>query len=133
MLVAFALVLTMNRLTVMMSIAGVFLAASYPYLKRYTYLPQVFPGMAFGWGILMAFAAIRGEVPPEAWLLYIANILWSTAVRHRVRDGRPRRRPAHGREVDRDPVRRHGLIAQGVLYALFDTRCSWSAGAPNSA
>ncbi|MEG2942369.1 MAG: UbiA family prenyltransferase, partial [Thermomonas sp.] len=51
MLVAFALVLTMNRLTIYMSVIGVVLAASYPYLKRYTYLPQVYLGMAFGWGI----------------------------------------------------------------------------------
>ncbi|MBM7093951.1 UbiA family prenyltransferase, partial [Streptomyces sp. S12] len=51
----------------------------YPYLKRYTHLPQVYLGMAFGWGIPMAFAAVRGEVPAVAWLLYVANILWSTA------------------------------------------------------
>src|SRR3546814_20574606 len=50
MLAAFALVLTMNRLTILMSFVGVALAASYPYLKRYTYLPQVYLGMAFGWG-----------------------------------------------------------------------------------
>ncbi|HEX2084036.1 MAG TPA: 4-hydroxybenzoate octaprenyltransferase [Xanthomonadaceae bacterium] len=79
MLVAFALVLTLNRLTVLLSVVGVFLAASYPYLKRYTYLPQVYLGMAFGWGIPMAFAALTGEVPPIAWVLYAANILWSTA------------------------------------------------------
>src|SRR3546814_2184414 len=79
MLAAFALVLTMNRLTILMSFVGVALAASYPYLKRYTYLPQVYLGMAFGWGIPMAFAAVQGTVPPVAWLLYGANILWSTA------------------------------------------------------
>src|SRR5690606_20066615 len=62
MLAAFALVLTMNRLTVLMSLVGVALAASYPYLKRYTYLPQVYLGMAFGWGIPMAFAAVQGTV-----------------------------------------------------------------------
>src|SRR3546814_2314188 len=79
MLAAFALVLTMNRLTILMSFVGVALAASYPYLKRYSYLPQVYLGMAFGWGIPMAFAAVQGTVPPVAWLLYGANILWSTA------------------------------------------------------
>jgi len=79
MLAAFALVLSLNRLTVLMSVVGVALAASYPYLKRYTHLPQVYLGMAFGWGIPMAFAAVRGEVPAVAWLLYSANILWSTA------------------------------------------------------
>ncbi len=79
MLTAFALVLTTNRLTVYLSLAGLFLAASYPYLKRYTHLPQVYLGLAFGWGIPMAFAAVQGTVPPLAWLLYVANILWATA------------------------------------------------------
>ena len=79
MLAAFALVLTLNRLAILMSVVGVLLAASYPYLKRYTYLPQVYLGMAFGWGIPMAFAAIQGSVPVLAWLLYLANILWATA------------------------------------------------------
>src|SRR5690606_28241759 len=79
MLVAFALVLTMNRLTIWLSFIGVVLAATYPYLKRYTYLPQVYLGLAFGWAIPMAFAAVQGEVPPLAWLLYVGNIFWTTA------------------------------------------------------
>ncbi|MEO5628826.1 MAG: 4-hydroxybenzoate octaprenyltransferase [Thermomonas sp.] len=79
MLVAFGLVLTLNRLTIYMSGVGVVLAASYPYLKRYTYLPQVYLGMAFGWGIPMAFAAITGKVPAITWVLYLANIFWATA------------------------------------------------------
>lgn len=79
MLVAFALVLTMNRLTIALSFVGLFLAATYPYLKRYTHLPQVYLGMSFGWAIPMAFAAVQGEVPAVAWLLYVANIVWSTA------------------------------------------------------
>ena len=79
MLLAFALVLTLNRLTILMSVVGVLLAASYPYLKRYTYLPQVYLGIAFGWGIPMAFAAVQGTVPPLAWLLFCANVLWATA------------------------------------------------------
>ena len=78
MLVAFGLVLLTNRLTVLLSIAGAFLAASYPYLKRYTYLPQVYLGMAFGWGIPMAFAATQETVPPLGWLLFLANLLWTT-------------------------------------------------------
>ena len=69
MLVAFALVLTLDALTIAMSVVGVLLAASYPYLKRYTHFPQVYLGLAFGWGIPMAFAAIRGHVPLEGWLL----------------------------------------------------------------
>ena len=117
MLVAFALVLTLNRLTIYLSFVGVVLAASYPYLKRYTYLPQVYLGMAFGWGIPMAFAAIQGEVPPVAWVLYVANIFWATAY------------DTWYAMVDRDDDIRMGakstailfgdmdLVAQGVLYA----------------
>ncbi|MDH5823268.1 4-hydroxybenzoate octaprenyltransferase [Luteimonas sp. RD2P54] len=118
MLVAFALVLTLNRLTVYLSVAGVLLAASYPYLKRYTYLPQVYLGLAFGWGIPMGFAAVQGEVPPVAWVLYVANIFWATAY------------DTWYAMVDRDDDLRAGakstailfgeldLAAQGVLYAL---------------
>ena len=121
MLVAFALVLSLNRLTVWLSFAGLFLAASYPYLKRYTYLPQVYLGMAFGWGIPMAFAAVQGKLPPLAWLLYAANILWSTAY------------DTWYAMVDRDDDIRAGskstailfgdldLVIQGILYALFFT------------
>jgi 4-hydroxybenzoate polyprenyltransferase len=118
MLVAFALVLTLNRLTVLLSVVGVVLAASYPYLKRYTYLPQVYLGMAFGWGIPMAFAALTGAVPPLAWVLYVANIFWATAY------------DTWYAMVDRDDDLRMGarstailfgeldLVAIGVLYAL---------------
>ena len=117
MLAAFALVLTLNRLAVWMSVVGVLLAASYPFLKRYTYLPQVYLGMAFGWGIPMAFAAVQGTVPPVAWLLYIGNILWATAY------------DTWYAMVDREDDLRMGskstailfgeldLVAQGVLYA----------------
>lgn len=79
MLVAFALVLTLNWQTIAMSVVAVLLAASYPYMKRYTHLPQVYLGLAFGWGIPMAFTAITGTVPAIGWLLLIANVLWSTA------------------------------------------------------
>ena len=118
MLVAFALVLTLNRLTVWLSFAGLVLAATYPYLKRHTYLPQVWLGMAFGWGIPMAFAAVQGTVPALAWLLYCANILWATAY------------DTWYAMVDREDDLRVGakstailfgdldLVAQGILYAL---------------
>ena len=76
---AFVLVLTLNRLTIAMSFAGAFLAASYPFLKRYTHLPQFYLGMAFGWGIPMAFAAQTGTVPGLAWILFAANVCWSVA------------------------------------------------------
>ena len=78
-LVAFALVLTLNRLTVWLSLAGAFLAATYPFLKRYTHLPQFYLGMAFGWGIPMAFAAQTGAVPGIAWMLFAANVCWAVA------------------------------------------------------
>lgn len=117
MLLAFALVLSLNQLAVYLSVVGLFLAASYPYLKRYTYFPQVYLGMSFGWGIPMAFAALTGGVPKLGWLLYIANIFWATAY------------DTWYAMVDRDDDIRMGskstavlfgemdLIAQGVLYA----------------
>lgn len=79
MLMAFGLVLLTNKLTVQLSVVGVFLAASYPYLKRHTYFPQVYLGLAFGWGIPMAFAAVQNKIPQQAWLLFMANVLWTTA------------------------------------------------------
>jgi 4-hydroxybenzoate polyprenyltransferase len=119
MLLAFGLVLLTNRLTVYLSFIGVVLAATYPYLKRHTYLPQVYLGLAFGWGIPMAFAAVQGTVPPLAWLLFCANVLWATAY------------DTWYAMVDRDDDIRAGakstailfgeadLVAQGVLYAMF--------------
>jgi 4-hydroxybenzoate polyprenyltransferase len=75
---AFLLVLLMNRLTILMSFAGVILAATYPFMKRYTHLPQVFLGAAFGWAVPMAFAAQTGSVPKVAWLLFISTVVWAT-------------------------------------------------------
>jgi 4-hydroxybenzoate polyprenyltransferase len=74
---AFLLVLLTNPLTIKLSFIGAALAALYPFTKRYTDLPQVVLGAAFGWSIPMAFAAIQNTVPPVGWLLFIANILWS--------------------------------------------------------
>lgn len=74
---AFLLVLTTNLTTVLLSVVGAALAVSYPFTKRYTHLPQFHLGLAFGWGIPMAFAAQTNEVPAVAWLLLIANVLWS--------------------------------------------------------
>jgi len=74
---AFLLVLTMNRLTIYLSFIGVGLAAIYPFMKRFTYLPQVVLGMAFGWAIPMAFAAQADGLPKVAWLMYVINIVWS--------------------------------------------------------
>jgi 4-hydroxybenzoate polyprenyltransferase len=76
-LLAFGLVLTLNWLTIQLSFAGVLLAAMYPFMKRYTHLPQVVLGLAFGWSIPMAFAAQTGNLPKLAWLMYVINVVWS--------------------------------------------------------
>ena len=78
-LIAFALVLTLNRLAILLSFAGAFLAATYPFLKRWTHLPQFYLGVAFGWGIPMAFAAQTGTLPPLTWVVLAANICWAVA------------------------------------------------------
>jgi 4-hydroxybenzoate polyprenyltransferase len=121
MLAAFLLVLTLDRFTVLLSFVGLLLAATYPYLKRHTYLPQVYLGMAFGWGIPMAFSAVQGTIPAVAWVLYATNILWSTAY------------DTWYAMVDRDDDLRAGakstailfgdldLVIQGLLYALVGT------------
>jgi 4-hydroxybenzoate polyprenyltransferase len=78
-LTALALVLTLNRLTLLLSLAGLPLAASYPFMKRFTYLPQVHLGIAFGWAVPMAFAAQTNSVPPIAWLIFTGVVLWAVA------------------------------------------------------
>lgn len=78
-LCAFGLVLLMNRLTIMMSLVGVVLAASYPFMKRFHFLPQVHLGAAFGWTVPMAFTAQANELTPVTWLLFFATVLWTTA------------------------------------------------------
>jgi len=74
--IALALVLQLNALTIKLAGAGLAWAIVYPFMKRYTYFPQVFLGFAFGWGIPMAFAATTGEVPRLAWLVFVANMIW---------------------------------------------------------
>ncbi|MCW8831222.1 MAG: 4-hydroxybenzoate octaprenyltransferase [Gammaproteobacteria bacterium] len=78
-LAAFGLVLLMNPLTIVMSLGGLVLAASYPFMKRHHYLPQVHLGAAFGWAVPMAYTAQTNELSPIAWLLFIATVLWTTA------------------------------------------------------
>lgn len=78
-LLAFALVLRLNALTVALSFVALFLAASYPFMKRITHLPQAYLGLAFGWAVPMAFAAETGSVPPTAWWLLLATVLWALA------------------------------------------------------
>ncbi|MDD5274731.1 MAG: 4-hydroxybenzoate octaprenyltransferase [Methylovulum sp.] len=76
-LTAFGLVLLMNARTILLSFIGAFLAASYPFMKRYTHLPQAYLGMAFGWAVPMAFAAQTGGIPGVAWVMYLAVMLWA--------------------------------------------------------
>ena len=78
-LIAFGLVLLMNWLTIALSFVALLLAGSYPFTKRYTHWPQAYLGIAFGWGIPMAFAAQTGSVPSLAWWLLVVNILWAIA------------------------------------------------------
>ena len=76
-LIAFSLVLLLNTFTIMLSFGGAFLAASYPFMKRYTHLPQAYLGIAFGWAVPMAFAAQTNTIPPVAWVMYLAVVLWA--------------------------------------------------------
>ncbi len=76
---AFLGVLLLNTLTTWLSLVAVVLAAIYPFMKRYTHMPQIFLGLAFGWGVPMAFAAETNAIPPEAWLLLAATVVWATA------------------------------------------------------
>jgi 4-hydroxybenzoate polyprenyltransferase len=78
-LLAFVLVLFTNWLTFGLSFAALFLAVIYPFTKRYTYMPQAFLGLAFGWAVPMAFAAETGSVPLVAWLILTGTVLWATA------------------------------------------------------
>jgi 4-hydroxybenzoate polyprenyltransferase len=105
---AFALVLTLNALTIALSVAGAALAASYPFMKRYTHLPQFYLGMAFGWGIPMAFAAQTGAVPALAWVLFAANVCWAVAY------------DTAYAMVDRDDDRRIGVKSTAILFGRAD-------------
>ena len=77
-LFAFMLVLLLNTFTIALSLVAVLLAAVYPFMKRFTYLPQLVLGMAFGWAIPMAFAAQTNALPAIVWWLFVANIIWTT-------------------------------------------------------
>jgi 4-hydroxybenzoate polyprenyltransferase len=76
-LCAFGLVLLLNTYTIMLSFIAAFLAASYPFMKRYTHLPQAYLGIAFGWAVPMSFSAQTDNIPAVAWIMYLAVILWA--------------------------------------------------------
>lgn len=73
------LLLFLNWQTALLAVVAVVLAASYPFMKRYTHLPQVVLGAAFSWGMVMSFMAIQGQLPLLVWLIYGANLLWTVA------------------------------------------------------
>lgn len=101
---AFILVLLTNTLTLLLSLGGLALACSYPFMKRYTHLPQVVLGAAFAWGIPMAFASVRNEVPAEAWLIYFTVLLWTVVY------------DTFYAMVDRDDDVRIGIKSTAVLF-----------------
>jgi 4-hydroxybenzoate polyprenyltransferase len=78
-LAAFSLVLFLNRVTIILAFVGLFLAVIYPFIKRISHFPQVFLGIAFGWGAIMAWSAVRNSIGAEAILIFVATIFWSTA------------------------------------------------------
>ena len=107
-LLSFALVLTLDRFTILLSFVGIVLAASYPFMKRYHYLPQVHLGAAFGWAVPMAYAAQTGSLPKMAWLLYSATIIWAVAY------------DTIYSMVDRDDDLRIGVKSTAILFGDFD-------------
>jgi 4-hydroxybenzoate polyprenyltransferase len=107
-LLAFVLVLFTNPLTIALSFAGAALAASYPFLKRYTHLPQFYLGAAFGWSIVLAFAARAHDVPLLAWILFAANVCWSVAY------------DTAYAMVDRDDDLRIGVKSTAILFGRYD-------------
>jgi 4-hydroxybenzoate polyprenyltransferase len=78
-LLSFALIMPLNTLTKQLSVAAVIVAGTYPYFKRFFAIPQAYLGIAFGFGIPMAFAAVQDQVPAAAWWLLLANVFWSVA------------------------------------------------------
>lgn len=107
-LVSFLLVLTLNWQTILLSVGALFLAATYPFMKRYTHLPQVVLGAAFSWSIPMAFMAILEHIPIWAWGLYLANVVWTVAY------------DTEYAMVDRDDDLKIGVKSTAVLFGQFD-------------
>jgi 4-hydroxybenzoate polyprenyltransferase len=107
-LIALLLILPLNTLTLLLSVPAVFLAASYPFTKRFLAIPQAYLGIAFGFGIPMAFAAQQGSVPLVAWLLLIANVFWAIAY------------DTEYAMVDRDDDIHLGLHSSALLFGKYD-------------
>ena len=107
-LIAFLLVLTLNLNTILLSFAGLGLASLYPFMKRYTYLPQFVLGAAYSWSIPMAFMAVNGTIPWWGWVLYVANLLWTVAY------------DTFYAMVDRDDDLKVGIKSTAILFGRFD-------------
>lgn len=108
--IAFGLVLTLSWATIQLSVVALLLAALYPFMKRYTHLPQVFLGAAFSWGMIMAFAEAYGEVDHIAWLLFMANLTWTVAY------------DTMYAMVDRDDDLKAGIKSTAILFGKHDKR-----------
>jgi 4-hydroxybenzoate polyprenyltransferase len=106
--IAFVLVLQTNQLTVLLSLAGAALAACYPFMKRFTHLPQVVLGVAFSWGIPMAFAAQLGELPSALWAIFCGNLLWIIAY------------DTQYAMADRDDDLLIGIKSSAILFGRYD-------------
>lgn len=109
-LVAFALVLTLSHYTIALSFVALILAASYPFMKRFTHFPQVVLGAAFSWGMIMAFAEEQGYIPLVAWLLFLANVLWTVAY------------DTMYAMVDRDDDLEIGVKSTAIIFGHYDKR-----------
>ena len=107
-LLAFLLILPLNNLTLLLSFPAIFLAASYPFTKRFFAIPQAYLGIAFGFGIPMAFAAQQSDVPPVAWLLLVANVFWAIAY------------DTEYAMVDRDDDIHLGIHSSALLFGKYD-------------
>lgn len=107
-LLAFLLVLTMNRMTILLSFGGLALAWVYPFMKRYTHLPQVVLGAAFGWAIPMGWAAVSESLPFVCWLVFLANICWAVAY------------DTQYAMVDRDDDLKIGVKSTAILFGRYD-------------
>jgi 4-hydroxybenzoate polyprenyltransferase len=107
-LTAFLLILPLNALTLLLSVPAVLLAGSYPFSKRFLAIPQAYLGIAFGFGIPMAFAAIQGRVPAIAWWLLLANIFWCIAY------------DTEYAMVDRDDDIHLGIYSSALFFGKYD-------------
>lgn len=106
--VAFSLVCTLNILTIKLSVIALLLAASYPYTKRFFAIPQAYLGIAFGFGIPMAFAAFLDHIPPIAWVLLLANVFWAIAY------------DTEYAMVDREDDLKIGINSSAITFGKFD-------------